>query len=351
MVNFNTEAHGDTESTEDDKNPQNAMHDTKAGSATNHESMSPPTPVARPPLVRASTVLVALQLAATLAPAAALAQGKAGITVRQLRPAVHVASGYENGNVLIVASDTGVLLVDAQSATRVASLDSAVRRVSQRPVRLVVNTHYHADHTEGNAHYRALGAAVLAHRAVRVQAAKDTVIADWDSWHRTPLAAGAMPTRDFADSLAFDFGAERVTVLHAPRAHTDGDAIVWLPRANVLHIGDILEVGAPPFIDWWSGGTLDGMVAAIDRVLALVNDATAIVPGHGAVSSAGDLRRYRQMLVTVGERVAAAVRRGEGREALVAARPAREWEDALGGERRAQHFVRLVHAGAVRARR
>lgn len=308
-----------------------------------------PTPARRPH--RARALLVALQLAALLAPAAALAQAGSGITVRQLRPGIHVASGYENGNVLIVASDTGVLLVDAQSAKRVAALDSAVRRLSERPVRLVIDTHYHADHTEGNAHYRAQGATVLAHRAVGVQAAKDTVIAEWDDWHRTPLAAVAMPTRDFADSLAFDFGAERVTVLHAPRAHTDGDAIVWLPRANVLHIGDILEVGAPPFIDWWAGGTLDGMVAAIDRVLALVNDATAIVPGHGAVSTAGDLRRYRRMLVTVDGRVREAVRGGASRDAVVAARPAREWEVALGGERRAQHFVRLVYAGAVRDRR
>lgn len=295
--------------------------------------------------------LVAVQLAAVLVPAAARAQGATGIRLRQVRPAVYVASGYENGNVLIVTSDTGVFLVDAQSATRVAALDSAVRRVSRRPVRLVVNTHYHADHTEGNAHFRAMGAAVLAHRAVGVQAAKDTVIAEWDNWHRTPLPAGAMPTRDFADSLAFDFGGERVTVLHAPRAHTDGDAIIWLSRANVLHIGDILEVGAPPFIDWWSGGTLDGMVAAIDRVLVLVNDETAIVPGHGAVSTAADLRRYRQMLVTVNERVVAAARRGASRDAVVAARPAREWEAALGGERRAQHFVRLVYAGVVGARR
>jgi len=299
--------------------------------------------------------LALAMVAAAVAVRPSLAQGGAtpavtGIRVQQVRPTVHVASGYENGNVLIVTSDTGLLIVDAQSARRVAALDTAIRSVSTRPVRLVVNTHYHGDHTEGNAWFRSRGARVLAHGAVRVQAAKDTVIADWDNWHRTPLAADALPTRDVGDSLTLWLGRERVVLLHAARAHTDGDLMTWLPGANVLHIGDILEVGAPPFIDYWAGGTFDGMIGAIDRVLALVNDSTAIVPGHGAVSSRADLRRYREMLTTVWGRVEAAVARGEKRDAIVGSRPAREWEAELGSERRAGQLVALLHYGVVRGR-
>ena len=251
---------------------------------------------------------------------------------------------------LILASDSGLLLVDAQSTARVSALDSALRSVATHRVRVVVNTHYHGDHTEGNAHFRQLGATVIAHRNVAVQAAKDTTIADWDNWHRTPLAPAAMPTKAVDDSSAFDFGAERVVLLHAPRAHTDGDLLVWLPRANVLHIGDILEVGAPPFIDWWAGGSLRGMVATIDRVLALVNDRTTIVPGHGAVSTRAGLQRYRDMLLTVGGRVSASVERGAALAQVLAERPAREWEASMGSERRAGHFVRLVYYGAARKR-
>lgn len=271
-----------------------------------------------------------------------------GLTVQRVRPNVHVAAGFENGNVLIVTTDSGTLLVDAQSAAHAAALDSALGRLRAPRVRTVVNTHYHGDHTEGNAHFRALGARVYAHAAARAQAAKDTVIPEWNDWHRTPLASAAMPTHDVRDSLVLRMGSERVVLLHAPRAHTDGDLMAWLPGANVLHIGDILEVGAPPFIDWWAGGTLDGMVAAIDRVLALVNDETAIVPGHGAVATRGDLRRYREMLVTVDRRVRAQVARGDGTAAVLASRPAREWEASLGGERRADHFVRLVDYGVRR---
>lgn len=267
------------------------------------------------------------------------------MTVQRLRPGIHVASGYENGNVLVVESDTALLLVDAQSAERVAALDSAIRRISTQPVRLVINTHYHGDHTEGNAHFRATGAAVLAQRNVAVQAVKDTVIAAWDNWHRTPLAAAALPTRDFDDSIAFDFAGQRVHVWHAPAAHTDGDAVIWLPRANVLHIGDILEVGAPPFIDLWAGGSTAGMLAAIDRVLAVADERTAIVPGHGAVSSRADLVRYRTMLQTVRDRVSSARASGMSIDAVLATRPAMEWESAMGGPRRAQQLVRLVYAG------
>lgn len=270
--------------------------------------------------------------------------------VPRVRASIHVASGFENGNVLILASDTGVLLVDAQSARRVAALDSAVRRISSQPVRVVVNSHYHADHTEGNAVFRQFGAAIIAHRNASLQAAKDTTIAEWDNWHRTPLATAAMPTRLVDDSLTFTFGGEPVVLLHAPQAHTDGDLLVWLPRANVLHIGDILEVGAPPFIDWWGGGSLRGMVQTIDRVLAMVNDRTAIVPGHGGLSRRADLVRYREMLTAVEARVAAQVTRGATLAEVLSARPAREWEAALGGERRAGHFVRLVYYGATHPR-
>lgn len=302
--------------------------------------------------MRARRLLRLLFLASlTVAPGRASVQEAPGsIRVERLRASIHVASGFENGNVLILASDTGLLLVDSQSAKRVAALDSAITRISAQPVRVVVNSHYHADHTEGNAVFRQLGAAVIAQRNVSLQAAKDTTIVEWDNWHRTPLASAAMPTRLIDDSLAFTFGAERVVLLHAPHAHTDGDLMVWLPRANVLHIGDILEVGAPPFIDWWSGGSLRGMVQAIDRVLAMVNDRTAIVPGHGAVSSRADLVRYREMLTTVESRVAAQATRGVTLAEVLAARPAREWEASLGGERRAGHLVRLVYYGATHPR-
>lgn len=268
------------------------------------------------------------------------------LDVQRLRPNIHVASGFTNGNVLIVVSDTGVLLVDAQSLRRVAALDSAIQRITTLPVRSVVNTHYHADHTEGNSLFRQRGSAIIAQRNVRTQAMKDTIITDWENWHREPLPADALPTVVYDDSLKFAVGREPVVLYHVANAHTDGDTFVWLPRANVLHTGDVLELQAPPFIDWWAGGRLEGMIAAVDRALELTNDQTAIVPGHGHVASRDELRRYRQMLAEVGRAVGEGVARGATVEELVAARPAERYGAALGGARREEQLVRLLYYGA-----
>lgn len=274
------------------------------------------------------------------------AQDVMRIHTERLAPGLHVFSGYANGNVLALETRDGVFLVDAQSAKRVAALDSALRQVTPTPVKWIVNTHYHGDHTEGNAFFRARGAEVWAHRRVPVQAAKDTTIAALE-WHRTPLDPAAMPTKLVGDLLEMTLGGVRVTVRHYGVAHTDGDLLTWLPSYNVLHIGDLFEVGAPPFVDWWAGGSLDGMIRVIDTVLTEVNDSTRIVPGHGVVSTRADLRRYREMLATVQSRVRAGLAAGTADAALGASAVA-GFEGMLGGERRALQFGGQVVMGLRR---
>lgn len=272
------------------------------------------------------------------------------IDSEHLRPNVLLFSGYTNGNVLVVMSDTGLLLVDAQSAKRVAALDSAIRRVSTLPVRTVINSHYHADHTEGNAYYRERGATIVAQRNVRRQAVKDTVITEWDNWHREALPDAALPAVLYDDSLHLTIGSEPVAIYHVPNAHTDGDSFVWLTRVNVLHTGDILEMNGPPFIDFWVGGSLAGMIAGIDRAIAISNDSTTIVPGHGRTSSRDDLRRYRAMLLDLQQQVKDAVARGMTLDAFIASRPTERYAAAFEGVRREQYFLRQIYYGEQFAR-
>ncbi len=271
------------------------------------------------------------------------------IDTEALKPGVWVFRGFTNGNVLALDTPEGVLLVDAQSAKRVASLDSALRRVTPRPVRWVVNTHYHEDHTGGNGWFRERGARVLAHvNAVR-QASKDTTITEMQ-WHRTPLPAGSMPTDTLSGTRRLTLGREVVEVTHPGAAHTDGDALLWLAGHNILHIGDLFEVGAPPFVDWWAGGSMDGMLRAIDEVLMRIDDATLIVPGHGATSRKPDLVRYRGMLATVQSRVRTGLSASVSPDSL-AAQAVRGFEESLGGERRARQFGGQVVQGLRRERR
>jgi len=279
------------------------------------------------------------------APLSVSGQQALSLTRHQLTDRVDVFSGFANGNVLAIRADSGTLLIDAQSARRVGLVDSALASLGAGPVKLVINTHYHGDHIEGNAYFRAKGARILAHRSVSVQAAKDTTIVSWDNWHRAPAAPEALPTMMFSDSSVFRFGDEEVRVYHAPNAHTDGDAIVWLPRANIIHMGDIFELGAPPFIDWWVGGSAGGMIAAIDRVLPWIDERTRVVPGHGPVSDRATLLSYRAMLATMQTRVQTFIKSGKSLDEILAAKPAAEFEDRLGGARYGDRLTRLLYAG------
>jgi len=265
------------------------------------------------------------------------------MTIRELAPRVYVIAGFTNGNILALDDDAGVLLVDAQTTRRVALADSALRTVTRRPVRWIVDTHYHDDHVEGNAYWRARGAAVIAQENVVPRALRDTTIALLD-WHHTPLSRESLPTRTFRDTLTLTVGAEVVQLVHVPGAHTDGDVIVRLPRRNVIHTGDILEVNDAPFIDWWAGGSLDGTIRGVDRILALCDDRTRLVPGHGAVVDRRALARYRAALVATSERVRTALGRGDA-PADGAALVPDEFLDVLGGPVHAARFARLTYAG------
>lgn len=264
--------------------------------------------------------------------------------IARVAPRFHVISGFANGNILVFEGHTGLLLVDAQSTRRVGLADSALRTVTRRPVKLVINTHYHGDHIEGNGHFRAQGARILAQAGLVTEATKDTTIPELD-WHRLPAAPEALPDQTFEDSLAFDFEGEPVILLHPPHAHTRGDAMVWFPRANLIHTGDVLEREAPPFVDVWAGGSLDGMIAAMDRLLALANDRTVIVPGHGTTANREGVLAYRQMLLAARDRIGARVRAGETPDEIAAAHPLREFEPAMGPERFTARFVRLTAMG------
>lgn len=264
--------------------------------------------------------------------------------IAQVKPRFHVISGFTNGNILVFEGRKGLLLVDAQSAKRVGLADSVLRTVTRKPVTLVINTHYHDDHIEGNPYFRARGARIIAQAGLVVEASKDTTIPELE-WHRTAAAPEALPDETFDDSLAFDFEGERVILLHPPHAHTRGDAMVWFPKANLIHTGDVLEREAPPFIDAWAGGSLDGMIAAMDRVLALANDRTVIIPGHGTPTNREGVLAYRRMLLAARERIGALVREGRTPDQIAAAHPLQEFEAGMGPERWTARFVRLTSMG------
>jgi glyoxylase-like metal-dependent hydrolase (beta-lactamase superfamily II) len=215
-----------------------------------------------------------------------------------------------------------------------------LRTVSRLPVKYVVNTHYHFDHIGGNARYRK-GAKIVAHRNMWAQAVKDTVIDDWGKWHREPASKDAKPTVLVDDSLRIDFEGDPVVVTHVPAAHTNGDLMVWFPRHNVLHTGDVVEIGAPPFVDVWAGGSVGGMINGIDRFLSTSNENTRIVPGHGAIISRAELRDYRLMIATIANLAAESIREGRDLERFLALEPGAKYEEQLGSARGVRNTAAL----------
>ena len=265
--------------------------------------------------------------------------------VEKLDATLYRISGTASGGVLVLVGAKGLLLVDAEDAAHAAELDSVLRTISTLPVETIVNTHYHFDHIGGNERYAREGAEVIAHENLWTQALKDTVIADYGDWHRKAAPAGAKPTRTFADTLRLDHEGDPVVLSHVPAAHSDNDVMVSFPRHNVLHTGDVVEIGAAPFVDLWAGGTVGGMINGIDRFLRASNDETRIVPGHGSIITRAELREYRAMLATLANRAVESIAEGRDLEGFLALAPAAQFEDRLGGARGARNLSALLFYG------
>lgn len=292
--------------------------------------------------MRFSPYLLALSLgmAATVA-----AQNPDSVVVRTipLRGNISMLMG-QGGNLGVSTGADGSFLIDDDYTPLSARIQAALTALSPMPVRFVVNTHWHGDHTGGNESFGAGGAIIVAHDNVRKRMSSEQFIEAF-KMKVPPAAAGALPVVTFADQLSFHWNGEEIRVFHVKNAHTDGDALVHFTGANVIHTGDIFFNGFYPFIDGSSGGSLDGMIAGADQVLALANDETKIIPGHGPLASRADLVSYRRMLVAVRDRIAALVRQKRTLDQVVAAKPTAEFDAAWGGGfMKPDVFVTVVYA-------
>jgi cyclase len=247
------------------------------------------------------------------------------------------------GNIALNAGDDFAFLVDDEFAPLSQRILAAVRQVTDKPIRFLVNTHWHGDHTGGNENMAGAGIIIVAHDNVRTRMSTDQFIGAMNA--KVPASPrAALPVVTFMDGVAFYNGDEQIHVVHVPPAHTDGDAVVHFTRANTIHMGDTFFNGFYPFFDLSSGGSYEGMIKAVNLALAYVNDSTKVIPGHGPLAGKKELLAYRDVLTGVRDRVAALIKQGKTREQVIAAKPGAQWDATWGtGFMKPDTFIGMVY--------
>jgi cyclase len=262
---------------------------------------------------------------------------------------VSMLAGF-GGNIGVSVGPDGAFVIDDDYAPLTSKVKAAIAALGNPKLRFVLNTHWHGDHSGGNEGLGEAGALIVAHDNVRARMSTEQFMRLWNE--KVPASSPkALPVVTFSDAVTFHLNGDEVHAFHVPPAHTDGDAIVHFRKADVIHMGDTFFNGMYPFIDLDTGGNLAGMIAAVDRVLAMAKPSTKIIPGHGPLASRADLEGYRAMLVAVRDRVAEHVKAGRTAEQIKAAAPLKDLDAKWGnGFMKPEMFLSLVVADLSRGK-
>jgi cyclase len=249
------------------------------------------------------------------------------------------------GNIGVSAGEDGVILIDDQFAPLTDKIVAAVKAISDKPIRFIINTHWHFDHTGGNENLGKGGAVIVAHDNVYKRLSSEQFIGLLGNRKVAPLSKEGLPVVTFNDTVTFRFNGDEITVYKVPASHTDGDAFVRFKKANVVHTGDVFSAYRYPFIDVENGGSVKGTVKAMDLLLPTIDDSTRIIPGHGPLGTRKDVIAYRNMMAKVGSRVEALVKQKKTLEQVKAAKPTKEFDEVWGKFRNGDGFTEIVYYG------
>ena len=266
---------------------------------------------------------------------------KVEIKTTQLADHVYMMRGA-GGNLGLSVGDDATFLIDDQFAPLTDRINAAIAQVSKQPVKFILNTHWHSDHTGGNENFGNAGVLIFAQENVRRRMSTEQFIAFINS-KQAPSPKPALPLVTFTQSVSLHLNGEEIRAIHVPHAHTDGDAIVHFMGSDVIHMGDVFWNGMYPFIDTSSGGSIEGTIAACDQGLALANDRTPIIPGHGPLGTRKDLQAYRDMLADINGRIKKMISDGRTVEQIVAAKVTADYDAKYGaGFIKGDKFVEML---------
>jgi glyoxylase-like metal-dependent hydrolase (beta-lactamase superfamily II) len=295
--------------------------------------------------------------AAYLAPSSLIAQtgsivpgafkeaATAKVTIQNLRRNVSVLLGA-GGNIAVLTGPDGKLLVDAEIVTSRPNISKALASINADPIKQLINTHWHFDHTGGNAWVHEAGASILAHENTRKHLSKATFVGGNFQYTFPTAPAGAIPSTVFKDEHTLHANNTTLMLKHYEPAHTDSDISVHFVEADILHAGDTFWNRDYPFIDYWTGGSIDGHIRAAEANVAKATDKTIVIPGHGAVGGKADLILFRDVLVDICDKVAALKKQGKPLPEVIAAKPSARYDAEWGNLfQNPSNFVALVYRG------
>ena len=268
----------------------------------------------------------------------------AQITTKDLGQGAYALLG-PGGNITIVTASDGILMVDAEFPAVHDKVRAAIAAVSKQPIKAIVNTHFHPDHTSGDAAFIKEGVTVISHENVKLRLIEGTTNGLTGN-HTNPLPPDAVPTKTYSGNTGPVLKVKGRTgrIGHIANGHTDGDSCVYFPEVNVLATGDIVALGRYPNIDFANGGNIKGMIAGVDRYLKMANDKTQIVPGHGPVIHKPEFVAYRAFLIEARDRVAKLIKAGKSEKEAVAAHVFADWDAKLNANDQASaNFTRVVY--------
>jgi len=268
----------------------------------------------------------------------------AKINVTKLRGNVSVLEG-SGGNIAVLTGRDGKVLVDAGIPGSRPQIMQALTGLSGDPVKHLINTHWHFDHTDGNEWLNSIGAEITAHENTKKHLGTTTRVEDWN-FTFPPAPAGALPTNVFDNEQTLPVNGATLVIRYYGPAHTDSDVWIDFTDADIIHVADILWNGNYPFIDYSTSGSIDGMIRAAEANVARATDETIVIPGHGPIGDKSQLVEFRDMLVTIRERVAGLKRQGKSCDEVVAAKPTANYDAKWGGfVINGDFFTRLVYVG------
>jgi glyoxylase-like metal-dependent hydrolase (beta-lactamase superfamily II) len=286
-----------------------------------------------------------MMLAALAAAPVAAQEDMSSVQIRTERvaPGVHVLFGA-GGNIGVSTGPDGTFIIDDQFAPLTPKIQAALTTLSKKPVRFVLNTHWHGDHTGGNENLGKAGALIVAHDNVRVRMSSEQFIAAMQ--RKVPASPpAALPVVTFDAGTTFHINGDAIRAVHVADAHTDGDSLVHFTKANVVHMGDTYFSNGYPFIDLSSGGSVEGVLAAQAKALAMGNGGTRYIPGHGPVTGKTELAAYRTMLADITGKVRTAVAAKRSVDDIVASKPSAAYDAKFGnGFIKPDQLVRTIYA-------